>query len=158
MNDVVKKRSRSKKIAIIVGGVILVGALAHTWAGDRSHWQNGHRMNYMVEHVGNNLDLDDGQRAQLESLSNTLMDTKRAMHNGNEHALFLASIEGVTLNQFELNALITNKLDMARAQTPQIIASLAEFYDSLTPEQQQQVRERLAKMAEHRNSRHQQRD
>jgi len=152
MNDVVKKRSRGRKVAIIVGGVILVGALAHTWAGDRSHWQNGNQMRHAVEHVGNNLDLDDGQRAQLESFSDTLMEAKRAMHNGNEPALFLASIEGETLNQFELNTLITNKLDMARVQTPQIVASLAEFYDSLTPEQQQQAREKLAKMAEHRNS------
>ena len=158
MNDVVKKRSRGKKVALIVGGVILVGALAHTWAGDRSHWQNGDRMNHMVERVGNNLDLDDGQRARLESLSNTLMESRRAIHDGYEHALILASIEGETLNQSELSTLITNKLDAARLQTPQIVASLAEFYDSLTPEQQQQAREKLARMAEHRNSRHQQHD
>jgi Spy/CpxP family protein refolding chaperone len=32
-----------------------------------------------------------------------------------------------------------------QGQGPKVIAAMADFYDSLNPEQQQQVRERMAK-------------
>ncbi len=147
MNDVVKKNSRKKKIAIIAGGVILVGTLA-AYAGVRNAWHGDH-MKHMVDHVSDDLNLGDGQRAQLESLSARLIETRRAMRSGDEISSILASVEGTSLDQAALNALITGKLDTARAQAPKIIASLADFYNGLDADQQARTREKLQDMSEH---------
>ncbi len=147
MNDVVKKISRKKKFAIIAGGVILVGTLA-AYAGVKSAWHGDH-MKYMVDHVSGELDLDDSQRAQLESLGTQLTETRSAMRSGEEISSILASVDGASLDQSALNALITDKLDTARSQAPLIITSLAEFYDGLNADQQARTREKLQDMAEH---------
>ena len=147
MNDVVKKISRKKKFAIIAGGVILVGTLA-AYAGIRNAWHGDH-MKYMVDHVSDELDLDDSQRAQLESLGTQLTETKSAMRSGREISSVLASVDGASLDQAALNTLITDKIDTARLQAPRIIASLAEFYDGLNADQQARTREKLQDMAEH---------
>jgi protein CpxP len=147
MNDVVKKISRKKKFAIIAGGVILVGTLA-AYAGAKNSWHGDH-MKYMVDHVSDELDLDDSQRAQLESLSTQLTETRSAMRSGEEISSILASVDGTSMDQAALNALITDKIETARSQAPQIIASLAEFYDGLNAEQQAHTRDKLQDMSEH---------
>ncbi len=147
MNDVGNKISRTKKFAIIAGGVILIGTLA-AYAGVRNAWHGDH-MKYMVDHVSGELDLDDSQRAQLESLGTQLTETRSAMRSGEEISSILASVDGASLDQSALNALITDKLDTARSQAPLIITSLAEFYDGLNADQQARTREKLQDMAEH---------
>ncbi|MEM7207835.1 MAG: Spy/CpxP family protein refolding chaperone [Pseudomonadota bacterium] len=147
MNDVVQKKSRKKLIAVIAGGAVLVGSIA-AYAGARSHWHHGKHMDHAVDHISQELELDDTQRTQLESLGKTLMEFKRVMRDGTEANVILASVQGTTLDQTTLNGLIESKLDAARAQTPQLVNAMANFYDGLNTEQQAEARARLERAAQ----------
>jgi len=154
MSNVKKKHSRTRTIAIFAGGAILAGALV-AYAGGRMGWQHGAHMNHMIDHVSDDLNLDESQRAQLDSLGNTMMEARQSMRNGDELATVLVSLQGQSLNRAALQSFINTKLDAARAQVPLIIASLADFYDGLNTEQQAQAREHLEQMAEHLHRRRQ---
>ncbi|MEM7292364.1 MAG: Spy/CpxP family protein refolding chaperone [Pseudomonadota bacterium] len=147
MNDVVEKKSRKKIIALITGGAILVGSIA-AWAGVRSHWHHGDHMGHAVDHISEELELNDGQRAQLETLGHTLMSFKKTLRSGDEVDIILASVQGSTLDQAALNSLIENKLLTAQAQAPQVINAVAEFYDGLDSSQQSEARDKLEHMAQ----------
>ena len=147
MNDVVEKKSRKKIVAYVVGGVVLAGSVA-AWAGAKSFHRHGHFTEHAVDHISEELELNDGQRAQLEEFGATLMNFKRTMRNGDEVDIILASVQGGALDQQALNALIESKLDTARAQSPTLVASAASFFDGLDTEQQAKARSRLAEMAE----------
>ncbi len=146
MNDVNNKMPRNKKITLIVGGVILLGSLA-AFAGGKAYRHHGGHGSYMLEHVSDDLKLDNAQRAQLESLGSALIQAKQTLRNGDALTSVLASIQGEALDQSALTALVDNKLNAARQQSPQIISALAGFYDSLNYEQQQQARAKLERIA-----------
>ena len=54
-------------------------------------------------------------------------------------------LAGNTFDRARAQALLSQKTEAVQSQGPKVITALADFYDSLTPEQQQQVRERLEK-------------
>ena len=147
MNDVIKKNSRKKQITLIASGVILIGSIA-AYAGSKSHWHHGDRMAHMIEHISKDLSLNDVQSSQLDILDKALHQAKRALRGGDDIDIVLASIQGQSLDQSALNALIETKLDTTQAQAPQLIVAIANFYDGLNAEQQMQARDKLESLAE----------
>ena len=146
MNDVVKKTSRKTKIAVIAGAVILAGSIAAV-AGGKAAWRHGAHMEHMIEHVSEDLNLDSAQTAQLEALGNTLLEVKKGMRDGNELQSVIASIQGQTLDQTALNALVDSKVNHVREQAPVVITAMANFYDGLNAEQQKEARAKIEKLA-----------
>ena len=54
-------------------------------------------------------------------------------------------VAGATFDRAKAQALVQQKTDAVRTGSPEVIAAMGDFYDSLNPAQQQQVRDFMQK-------------
>lgn len=144
-----------KKTLIGLAGVTLfAGALAG--CGSRG-WSNAdperetEMRNKMIERVSDRLDLDDAQKLKLNVLADEMLAQRRVMRgNGAGMRTELQSlVQGNQFDRSRAQNLLTEKTDVLQTGGPKVIDAMGDFYDSLNPAQQEQVRERLAKRGGH---------
>jgi len=98
----------------------------------------------MLEHIAKRLNLTAAQQAKLQTLATTLHTQHQAMLSaagGDPHAQAQALIAGNTFDRAGAQLLVNQKIQQVQAGAPAIIAATGDFFDSLTPAQQQQVRD-----------------
>ncbi len=135
----------------LVGATALFGTVA---AFSRHHWHahGWHAMSEedaarlqarMVEKAGRKLDLDEAQRARLGVLADRLREQRNALVGPapNPRAELQALVGGPTFDRERAARLVQDKTAALQARSPEVIAAVADFYDSLRPEQQAKVRE-----------------
>jgi periplasmic protein CpxP/Spy len=139
----------------LAAGTLLFGGIAAAWAHRHAQHHFGWRAvseaetaqmkGMLVERVGSKLDLDATQKAKLGVLADRLREGRNAVvGSSNDPKLELqAMIAGNAVDRARANTLV--QLATANAQAPALITAVADFYDSLNPAQQQQLREFLAK-------------
>jgi len=100
----------------------------------------------MVERIGGKLDLDAAQKAKLGVLADTLRTQRNALvgTTSNPRAEMQGLIAGPTFDRAKAKALIDAKVGAVTTQSPAVVAAMADFYDSLKPEQQAKVRDFMA--------------
>jgi protein CpxP len=105
----------------------------------------------MIEKAGSRLALDDAQKAKLGVLADQLRAQRNALvGNTSDPRVELQSlVAGPTFDRAKAKSLVEAKTGAITTQSPQVIAAMADFYDSLKPEQQAKVRELMAKRAHH---------
>ena len=141
-----------KKVTIVVICVFISAALLFT--GCRSHSPEG-KAEFMADYIAETLDLNDGQRAQLDEIKDEFLAKAKEMHAQKEamHAELVAELRKEDINQENLKGLIAQK----RAQMDEIInlamIRLVEFHKTLSPEQ----REKLVAKLEYFHEKHQHR-
>ena len=92
------------------------------------------------------LDLDAAQTAKLDALMGTLRQQHAALHGtGDLHAQVATFVQGNAFDRAGAQALVDAKLQQARAGAPAVIAAFGDFYDGLRPDQQQKLREFMAR-------------
>lgn len=100
----------------------------------------------MVDRIGSRLDLDDAQKAKLGVVADKLREQRVAlMAGGDPRAELAAVIAGASFDRDKAKALIDAKTGAINSRSPEVIAALADFYDSLKPEQQAKVRDFVAR-------------
>jgi Spy/CpxP family protein refolding chaperone len=101
----------------------------------------------VVDRVGKQLDLDAAQKAKLGVLADKLREQRNALvgTTTNPRAELQALMAGPTFDRNKATALIQDKVGAVNAKSPEVVAAMADFYDSLKPEQQSKVREFMAK-------------
>ena len=106
----------------------------------------------VIERVAGRLDLDAAQKARLAALGERLRETRNALvaTSANPREELQAAIAGTRFDRGRVNTLVQAQLAMAGAQSPALINAAADFYDSLRPAQQAELREMLARAREHR--------
>lgn len=104
--------------------------------------QRAERRDRMVERVTQRLQLDAGQQQRLRTLLDTLQAQRQAvMPDGRAPRDELKGlIAGPQFDRSAAQTLLDGRLSAVRGAGPQVIAAFGDFYDSLRPEQQQQVR------------------
>ena len=108
-----------------------------------------------VDRVADKLELDAQQKARLSVLVDRLHEQRAALHGTTDpRADIGALIKDNTFDRWHAQDLLNTKLAAVRDKSPQVIAALGDFYDSLTPAQQQKVREHLQRAGEHRWGHH----
>jgi Spy/CpxP family protein refolding chaperone len=141
----------SKWIIASVGGIALVSTLAIAGPGfkDRGPGMFGE---WMIERMTDRLELNEAQVANLNTVKDTIMDARKKMRENHKdkQAELLALLEQPTLDQDKAMAMLTERGDAMKAEAPKVIAAVAGFYDSLTPEQQQTLRETIKEKMEWR--------
>ena len=101
----------------------------------------------MVDEVGSKLDLDAAQKEKLGLLADKLREQRNALVEGSAdpRAELQAMVAGNTFDRSKAKALIDGKMGAVSLKSPEVVAAMADFYDSLKPEQQAKVREFMAK-------------
>ncbi|WP_280153392.1 Spy/CpxP family protein refolding chaperone [Piscinibacter sp. XHJ-5] len=97
-----------------------------------------------ADKVADKLDLDAAQKAKLTALLDRLHEQRTALHGTTDPRADVQSLmKDATFDRWHAQDLVNAKLNALREKSPQVIAALGDFYDSLRPEQQQRVREFL---------------
>jgi Spy/CpxP family protein refolding chaperone len=99
---------------------------------------------HAVDKIAARLALDAAQKAKLVVLADRLQEQRLALRGGTDPRSEIASlVADETFDRWHAQDLVNAKLQAVRDKSPQLIAAMAEFYDGLTPDQQQKVRQFL---------------
>jgi Spy/CpxP family protein refolding chaperone len=107
----------------------------------------------MVARATQELALDDGQKAKLVTLLDTMHQQRSKMMGAAGAAgqptkaprdEFLALMKGDRFDRAGAQALADQKTGAMRVAAPEVIAAMGNFFDSLKPEQQAKVRDFMA--------------
>jgi protein CpxP len=101
----------------------------------------------LVDRAARELKLDDAQKQRLATLADRLREQRRALMAGtpDPRAEVQNLVKDAHFDRWRAQELVNAKLAAVRDQSPQVIAAAADFFDSLRPEQQQQVRDFMAR-------------
>ncbi len=143
-------KKRNKIIIAAISSIVLVGGLA---ACGGHHHSPEERANYMLEKISDKLDLTAPQLNQLEQLKDELMNARQSMlaERDSVHTKVNELLSQPTLDQERALKLVRDQTESINQKAPQIITAFAGFYDSLTPEQQAVIRDKVQKHKEHRH-------
>jgi len=136
----------------IFGATVLFGGLAACSHRGMHGGYGWHAMNdedaakvkaRLIEKAGSRLALDEAQKAKLATLADTLRAQRNALVGSttDPRAELQSLVAGPTFDRAKARSLVEAKTGAIIAQSPQVIAAMADFYDSLKPEQQAKVRE-----------------
>ena len=143
----------SKRIVIAV--LLITGSTGVVYAVSKhGHWgmTPAEKVEFVSERVTRKLDLDETQQLHFTQLAETMMAAMREIKPTQEQRGEMISelLESPNLDQARALELVQQKTRSIDAKAPEVIASLALFLDSLTPEQRKQIEE----FAMHRHHRH----
>lgn len=146
------KRWLKQTLIGVFGASILIGGLTACGHGGRhGNWatseaDSARMREHLLERAGKQLNLDDAQKQRLAVLADKLREQRTALMGANDPRVeFQALVAGPTFDRSGAQALVEAKTAALRSKSPEVIAAAADFYDGLRPEQQQQVREFIAK-------------
>ncbi len=146
-----------KKASKIILGSVLVVTAAGTLkvfagSGEGCHFRghggpfaSGMIMGRMTERVSSELDLTATQKGNLDALVKeiTAIRSEAISHRDERKAELLSLLDSPTLDQARVLNLVTEKAQKVETVAPEIIAAIAAFTDSLTPEQKTHLHERI---------------
>jgi Spy/CpxP family protein refolding chaperone len=129
--------------SILVGGLSACGHRQPSWSGNMSAEESAQFRGKMVERVSSKLELNEDQKKRLTALADKLHEQRAALvgQNKDPRAEVQALVAGEKFDKVRAQALVTEKTAAIQGKSPEVIAALADFYDSLNPTQQQKVRE-----------------
>lgn len=134
--------------AVLLGGLAACGSRSHMtgWGNmneaDATQWREK-----MVTRAAGKLDLDAAQKQRLSTLGEALAAKRQALMPAGSppRAEFQALISGSNFDRSKAQALVDAKTAAVQTNAPKVVAAAGDFFDSLKPAQQQQLRDLLAK-------------
>ncbi len=130
-------------VTVLLGGLAACGHRgdhARGWSDERITDVRGK----VIDKVSSKLDLNADQKAKLGVLADQMIASRKAFRGDSDPRTEIqALIAGDRFDRSKAQQLLDQKLQAAQGNGPQILSAFGDFYDSLNPEQQKQVRERL---------------
>ncbi len=139
---------RVTKISLITAGVIVVVGAFSTF----HHFKDPeHRVQWVVDEVTEELELSEPQQAKLQELRVEMVATHKAARQKlrDSRSQFHSLFEAATLDQEEAVTLVSSHTQFVDERAPVVVAAFGDFYDSLTIQQQSDIRTFLRKHGEH---------
>jgi periplasmic protein CpxP/Spy len=136
----------------VFGASMLIGGLAACSRGQHGDW-SAERVTEMrskvVTKITSTLVLNDAQKQKLNLLADEVIASRTAFRgkNADPRAEMKTLVATDKFDRTRAQTLLDQKTQAVQSNGPKMITALADFYDSLNPEQQKQVRE---KMEQHR--------
>lgn len=136
-------------IALTSATVVFGGLTACSSRGDHARGWSDERITEMrgkaVEKISDKLELNAGQKAKLEALADEMIASRKAMRgeSGDVRTDLQALIAGDKFDRSKAQQMLDQKTQALQGSGPKVLAAFGDFYDSLNPEQQKQVREKL---------------
>lgn len=132
----------------ILGASILIGSLTACSRSHHAEW-SPERVTEMrgkvIERVSSKLELNEAQKQKLGVLADEMIASRTAFRGkeADPRAEMKAMISGAKFDRSRAQTMLEQKTQVVQGNGPKLIAAMADFYDSLNPEQQKQVRDRL---------------
>lgn len=130
--------------AVLVGGLTACGSQRHHEYGAQSSAEEyAQKRDKFVDKAASRLDLTEDQRKRLAVLGDKLYAQRTALvgQTKDPRAEMKALVAGDKFDATRAQALISEKTAALNAKSPEVIAALADFYNSLNATQQQKVRD-----------------
>jgi Spy/CpxP family protein refolding chaperone len=133
----------------IVGGAVLLGGLAacgqrhEGWHRSQISQEDAAKWRERVlERAGKELQLDAGQKLKLGAAFDQLRQHRNTVvaSLADPRAELRALVGGERLDRARAQAWVDEKTQVLRGDSPRTIGALADFYDSLRPDQQAKLR------------------
>jgi len=134
----------------IFGATLLIGGLSacghhgeQRWGASMTQEQYAQKRDKMVDRAASKLDLNAEQKQLLANLGDKVFEQRKALigPTTDPRAEVKSLIAGPKFDATKAQTLITEKTAALQTKSPEVIAALAAFYDSLNPTQQQKVRD-----------------
>lgn len=134
--------------SVLVGGLTACGSRGeHRHGGGWSEERITEMRGKAIEKVSGKLELNEAQKQKLGVLADEVLAQRKALRgdSANPRSEMKKLIAGEKFDRSSAQSLLEQKTQAVQAGGPRVIAAMADFYDSLTPAQQAQVRERMDK-------------
>ena len=138
--------------SILIGGLSACGTRGQHGEQHGSHW-SAERVTEMrgkaVDKITSTLALNDTQKQKLGVLADEFIASRTAFRgkDADPRTEMKAMVAGEKFDRTRAQTLLDQKTQVVQSNGPKMITAMADFYDSLSPAQQKQVRE---KMEQHR--------
>jgi periplasmic protein CpxP/Spy len=104
---------------------------------EQARWQEK-----MVDRVARRLELDAAQKQKLAVVATRVQEQRMALRGASDPRTDIQQlVAGEKFDRTRAQALIGEKTAAVSAKSPEVIAALGDFYDSLRPDQQAKVRD-----------------
>ena len=129
--------------SVLLGGLAACGHRDHEFGASMSPEKYTQKRDKMVDKVAGRLDLNADQKKRLQTLGDTLYAQRTALigQTKDPRAEMKALVAGDKFDAVRAQALITDKTTVLQSKSPELIAAMALFYNSLNPAQQQKLRD-----------------
>lgn len=131
---------------LLVGGLTACGSHRHhEYGAQLSADEYAQKRDKFVDKAASRLDLNDDQKKRLAVLGDKLYEQRSALigQTKDPRAEMKALVAGDKFDAARAQALINDKTAALNAKSPEVVAALADFYNSLNAGQQQKVRDYL---------------
>ncbi len=143
-----------RSLAGLLGVGIVIGGLAawsHRYEGHGRHGMSmssedeSRLQGKFVEKVSKELDLTAPQKQHLVTIAERVREQRKALIGSttDPRAELQALVSGERFDRTRALAIVEEKTQAVRGKSPEVIAAMADFFDSLNPAQQQELREHL---------------
>ncbi len=131
-------------VSILLSGVWIISGCGHRSPEQRAEW--------MTEKIASKLELNEVQKKQLNSFKDELMDKKRQLRASRStiEGELIAQLRNEKIDQEHLKEVIAKEEAKLDEMASTFVTQLAEFHDSLTPEQRTKLTEMVEKWEDHR--------
>lgn len=130
-------------ITVLLGGLTACGHRDHgrAWSDERV----AEMRVKVVDRISGKLDLNAEQKAKLGVLADEVVAARKALRAGSTdpRADLQGLVAGAKFDRTKAQQMLDQKLQTAQGSSPKLLAAFGDFYDSLSPEQQQKVRDRM---------------
>jgi Spy/CpxP family protein refolding chaperone len=132
-------------VSVLFGGIAAAAYRSHHWHTMSAEEQDRFKLR-LVDKAASKLELDAAQKAKLALLADQLqLQRNQVMAGTDPRAALQAMVAGPVFDRTQAQAFVSTKTDAVREGSPALIAAVGDFYDSLRPEQQQQLRDLMAR-------------
>jgi periplasmic protein CpxP/Spy len=143
------KRNVKRTLLGLFGATLVIGSLSACGHRDREFGANlspeqyAQKRDKIVDKAASKLDLTADQKQRLTVLGDKVYAQRTALigQTKDPRAEMKALVSGDKFDAARAQALITDKTTVLQTKSPEVIAALADFYNSLNPAQQQKVRD-----------------
>ena len=127
---------------VALGGLTACGhRYAHERFSNMSAEEQAQVRQRVVDRVARRLELDAEQKKRLDALTTKLQQQRAAVRGVTDPRSEVRSlVAGEKFDRSKAQALIGEKLAAVNAGSPEVISAFGDFYDSLSPAQQEKVR------------------
>jgi periplasmic protein CpxP/Spy len=132
----------------IIGSLTACGTGGHRGGHHGGDW-SAERVTQMrgkvVDKISSKLELNDVQKQKLGVLADEMIASRTAFRgkDADPRTELKAMVAGEKFDRTRAQTLLDQKTQVVQGNGPKMIAAMADFYDSLNPAQQKQVREKM---------------